>query len=248
MSAPRVVASVEARMGSSRLPGKVLMDIHGRPALGRLTDRLRRCPALADVVVATSVSPADDAIAAWAAGEGLAVWRGSEDDVLARVVGAHRFMGSDVVVEITGDCPLLDPEVVELGVRTFLENDCDVVSNTAKLSFPMGVDAQVFPLALLEEVERTVTDPAVREHVSLHFYEHPARYRIIHLMAPSRWRAPDHRFQLDYPEDLAFVRAVYERLLPAFGDRFGVEEVMALLRREPALLDLNSHCEEKAAR
>lgn len=235
-------------MGSSRLPGKVLMDVGGVPALGRLVRRLRRAETLDAVVLATSTSPADDALAAWAAAEGLPVHRGSEDDVLLRVVEAQRGMNSEVVVEVTGDCTLLDPELVDMGVRTFLGNDCDVVHNVRDLSFPMGMDVQVFRLRDLEEVERTVRDPAVREHVSLHFYEHPERYRAIQLFAPRRWHAPDFRFQLDYPEDLRFIREVYARLEPEHGDAFGIEEIMALLRARPELVEINRHCEEKAAR
>src|SRR3954468_22741224 len=109
---PKVVASVEARMGSSRLPGKVLMDIGGVPSLTRLFRRLRNCRGVDDVVLATSTAPGDDALEAWAGDAGVDVFRGSEDDVLSRVVGAQRMMKSDVVVEVTGDCPLLDSEVV----------------------------------------------------------------------------------------------------------------------------------------
>ncbi|HEV2145976.1 MAG TPA: glycosyltransferase family protein [Longimicrobiaceae bacterium] len=245
---PRVVASIEARMGSSRLPGKVLMDVGGVPALGRLARRLRRSEMLDDVVLATSTSPADDELEAWARAEGIAVHRGSEDDVLLRVVEAQRKMSSEVVVEVTGDCTLLDPELVDMGVRTFLGNECDVVHNVRDLSFPMGMDVQVFRLRDLEEVERTVDDPAVREHVSLYFYEHPERYRAFQLFAPRRWHAPGYRFQLDYPEDLRFIREVYARLEPEHGDAFGIEEIMALLRAEPWLVEINRHCEEKSVR
>lgn len=248
MTMPRVVASIEARMGSSRLPGKVLMDVNGQPALTRLLRRLRRSERLDDIVLATTTAPADDALAAWAAAEGVAVYRGSEEDVLLRVVEAHRMMGSDVVVEVTGDCILHDAEIIDVGIRMFLENDCDICHNVHPLSFPMGVDVQVFRREELEEVERTVDDPAVREHVSLHFYEHPERYRAVRFFAPRRWHAPDYRFQLDYAEDLRFLNEVYRRLEPEHGDGFGVEEVMALLRREPHLVEINLHCEEKAAR
>lgn len=235
-------------MGSSRLPGKVLMDVGGVPALGRLVRRLRRSETLDGIVLATSTSPADDALEAWAESEGVPSHRGSEEDVLLRVVEAQRKMGSEVVVEVTGDCTLLDPEMVDMGVRTFLGNDCDVVHNVRDLSFPMGMDVQVFRLRDLEEVERTVDDPAVREHVSLYFYEHPERYRLLQLFAPRRWHAPDFRFQLDYPEDLRFIREVYARLEPEHGDAFGIEEIMALLRIHPELVEINRHCEEKAAR
>src|SRR5688500_15677756 len=199
---PRVVASIEARMGSSRLPGKVLADVCGVPALGRTVRRLARCGRLDHIVLATTTAAADDVLADWAAAQGLSCHRGSEDDVLARVVGAHRAANSDIIVEITGDCTLLDPEVIDLGIETFFANDCDVVTNARIPSYPQGADVQVFRLSDLEQVARTVDEPAVREHVSLHFYEHPDRYRIVHLIAPASWQAPDLRLQLDYDEDL----------------------------------------------
>jgi len=249
MTGPRIVASIEARMGSSRLPGKVLKDINGKPALWRLVDRLRQCRTLDDIVVATSIAPGDDVLAAWCGEHDVPCHRGSEDDVLNRVVGAHKFTASDIVVEITGDCPLTDPEIVDMGVETFLAHHVDVVTNCGPtLTWPMGQYVQVFPLALLDEVDRTIKDPAVHEHVSLYFYEHPERYRIIEMIAPRRWQRPTWRFQLDYPEDLEFQNQVYRWLEPAFGPYFGTEEIVALLRREPQLVDINIRCEEKAAR
>jgi spore coat polysaccharide biosynthesis protein SpsF len=244
----RVVASIEARMGSSRLPGKVLADIRGVPALSRLVRRLRGAQKLDGVVLATSTAPADDVLESWAADENVPVFRGSEDDVLRRVVDAQKSQGADIVVEVTGDCPLLDPQLIDMGIETFLENECDVVCNVRRPSFPMGADVQVFRLDALDQVERTISDPAVREHVSLHFYEHPELYRIIHLFAPQRWRDPTMRLQLDYEEDLRFIREVYTRLEPSFGDGFGLEEICALCRAHPELPEINRHCEEKAPR
>lgn len=244
----RFVASIEARLGSSRLPGKVLKDVQGEPALTRLLRRLRRCERLDDIVLATTTSSNDDELEAWAKDQDVAYYRGSEEDVLHRVVEAQRMMDSDIVVEVTGDSILLDPEMIDLGVRMYQVHDCDVVSSTSERSFPMGVNVQVFSLALLDEVERTVDDPDVREHVSLYFYEHPEIYDILHLMAPRRWDAPEYRFQLDYPEDLKFINEVYARLEPLYGDAFGIEEIMALLREEPELVDINIDRVERAPR
>lgn len=244
----RIIASIEARMGSSRFPGKVLADVCGQPALTRLVRRIRKCKKLDGIVLATSIAPNDDVLEKWAVSENLDIYRGSEDDVLKRVVEAHIKMKSDIIVEITGDCILHDPEIIDMGVETFLENECDVVTNVRKLSFPMGVDIQVFQFDALKTVEKTVADESVREHVSLYFYEHPEIYRIIHLFAPARWYAPTYRFQLDYPEDHQFIQEVYSRLEPLYGDDFGVEEIMALIRNEPQLVDINHHCYEKLAR
>lgn len=244
----KIVASIEARMGSSRLPGKVLMDIHGKPALARLVDRLRQCRRIDDIVVATSTGKGDDLIEAWAKSYDVPVYRGSEDDVLQRVVDAHRYMGSDIVVEITGDCPLLDPETVDLAIETFLANDCDVAANVRIPSYPQGTDVQVFRTKDLEKVAATIDDLAVREHVSLYFYENSSLYRIVHMLAPRSGQAPDLRLQLDYSEDLEFIRRVYEQLEPAHGPFFGTGAILKLVAQDPALAAINAHCVEKAAR
>jgi len=248
IKAPRIVASIEARMRSARLPGKVLADIEGKPSIERLVDRLSRARRLDAIVLATTTSSADDPLAAWAGSRGLACHRGSENDVLQRVVEAHRGMGTDIIVEVTGDCPLLDPDVIDLGIETFFANDCDVCCNVVKPCYPQGVDVQVFRFDALADVDSRVTDPAVREHVSLHFYEHPAQYRIGHLMAPHRYHGPNRRFQLDYPEDLAFIRAVYGALGPNYGDRFGTPEILELLAARPDIAALNASMVEKAVR
>lgn len=244
----RVVASIEARMGSSRLPGKVLMDINGKPALSRLVQRLRSCRKLDDIVVATSTDPRDDAIVAWAKRDNVAVFRGSEDDVLQRVVDAQKFMNSDIVVEVTGDCPLLCPDIIDMGVATFFANDADVVTNARVPSYPMGADLQVFRTDALAWVAANIHDPAVREHVSLYFYEQPEKYRVIHLTAPPQWEGPRIRLQLDYQEDLRFIREVYARLEPVHGGVFGLDRIMDLLRAHPELPAINIDCEEKTVR
>lgn len=244
----RVIASIEARMNASRLPNKVLLDIGGEPALGRMVHRLQRCRGLDGIVVATTINPADDAIEAWAREVGVACHRGSEEDVLRRVVDAQRGMGADVVVELCGDCPLIDPDLVDLGVETFLARDCDVVTSAVEPSFPQGTEVQVFSLAALEEVADTVTDPAVREHVSLYFYENPERYHIVHLDAAPDQRHPEVRLQMDYPQDLELIRMIYARLEPLHGDAFGLGEIVRLLVQEPWLTAVNSACQEKPAR
>jgi len=235
-------------MGSSRLPGKVLADVEGVPALTRLIRRLRRARLLDDAVLATTTSPADDVLVEWARAERVTVFRGSEDDVLGRVVGAQRAARSDIVVEVTGDCTLIDPELIDLGIETFYANDCDVVANVRVPSFPQGADVQVFRLEALAHVATTIDDPVVREHVSLYFYEHPELYRIIHMLAPRQLREPELRLQLDYAEDLEFIRQVYRRLGPAHGDAFGVAEILELLAAEPALRAINAQCVEKSVR
>ncbi len=246
---PRVVASIEARMGSSRLPGKMLADLHGKPVIARLVDRLRQCRLVDGIVLATSTEGKDTPLAEWAGSYGVQCFRGSENDVLGRVVGAHRAAASEIVVEITGDCVATDPDVVDVAVATYLINDCEFVTNCAKPFSPPGMYAQVFSLKALEEVDAKVDDPAVREHVSLYFYEHPEQYRTIHLASPPAWDLPpDCRIYLDYPEDLTFLRELYAKLEPEFGDGFRCHDVVRILKAEPQLMDINRHCRDVEVR
>ena len=243
----RIVASIEARMGSSRLPGKIMMDIAGRPSLSRQLERLRHCQLVDSIVLATTTAVSDEPLVRWAESEGVACFRGSEEDVLARVVGAHRMMESDLIIEVTGDCPLLEPSLIDQGVALYQANKCDVVSNTWVPSYPQGADVQVFSREILEEVERSIDDPAVREHVSLHFYENP-KYKVLHLVAPPELHNPNLRLQLDYPEDLEFIRTIYRHFEGLGNTDFRLYDILDFLKRHPEHLQLNEHCIEKPLR
>lgn len=225
----RVIASIEARMGASRLPGKVLMDLAGRPALCRMLDRVRQAETLDGIVIATSTAPADDAVVAWAEAGGVAVYRGSEDNVLERVLDAHRDMRSDVIVELCGDCPLIDPTVIDIAVRRFARGDCDIVTTTAPQSYPEGLDVEVFTLDALEEVARTCDDDEVREHVSSDFYRNGERWRLVSLAAPEELHRPDLRLLLDWPEDLEFLSCLYARLDKEYGPAFTTADVLSII-------------------
>lgn len=249
MKNPKIVASIEARMGSSRFPGKMMADVCGKPALARVIDRLKACQNLDGIILATTEAPKDDPLAKCASEQGIACHRGSEDDVLQRVVDAQKSMSSDVIVEITGDCILLDVDIIDQGIAMFLANDCDIVSNASKVTYPQGADVQVFRAQDLYWVAENIKDAAVREHVSLYFYENPDKYRIIHLVSPPRWAAPEQRMQLDYYEDLDFIKRVYEELEPIYGATgFGAREILQLLRKKPEIQKINAHCTNKPVR
>ena len=223
----RVIASIEARMGASRLPGKVLMDLAGRPALGRMLDRVRQAETLDDIVIATSTAPADDAVAAWAEAEGVTVHRGSEDNVLERVLQAHRFMDSDVIVELCGDCPLIDPGVIDIAVERFAQGDCDIVTTTAPQSYPEGLDVEVFSRASLEVVAGDHgDDPEVREHVSIAFYRDRERWKLVSLRAPEELHRPEVRLLLDWPQDVVILARLIGTLEAKFGPDFTTRDVL----------------------
>ena len=238
----KVVASIEARMASSRLPGKMLAAIGNKPVIQHLVDRLRRCSTLDDIVIATTEEKTDDELADWAKKYGVECFRGSENDVLQRVIDSHIYMNTDVIVEITGDCPFTDPDIIDIGVETFLANKCDYLTNCEKFSFPPGLYVQVFTLKSLIKIGKIIEDPAVREHVSLYYYENPDKYNIIHLMSSPKWRLPiNTRIYLDYPEDLIFLNNIYEKLCERGKSMFGAEDIVNLLNKEQNLLEINNY-------
>jgi spore coat polysaccharide biosynthesis protein SpsF len=243
----KIVATISARMTSARLPGKVLMPCVGQPMLKLLVERVRRSRLLDHIVVSTTVNQADDAIVQCARDLGVGCFRGSEEDVVGRVVGAMEAANADIVVQLTGDCPLLDAEVIDQLIRLYQANSFDYVSNTLVRSYPRGLDCQVVSLATLQESLRIAKDAAQREHVCLSIYENPQRFRLFNLMAPPELCYPDQRWTLDTDADYAFITAVYERLYPD-NPAFTSAEVQRLLRREPELEALNSEILQKAVR
>lgn len=243
----KVIATIEARMRSSRLPGKILMPLVGKPSLWRLVERARRSRWVSDVVVATTVSPEDDAVEHWAKEEGVSFYRGSEEDVLGRVLDAAKAFHGDVIVELTGDCPLIDPEMMDALIRQYMESDCDYVSNILKRTYPRGWDTQVFSTELLGEVDRLTRDPADRENVSLYIYEHPERYKLGGMEAPPKLYGPDIRICVDRMEDYQVVSAIYEALYPA-NPLFSSHDVMDFLRNSPEIAKLNAHVQQKKVR
>jgi spore coat polysaccharide biosynthesis protein SpsF len=243
---PRVVATIEARMGSSRLPGKVLMPALGEPMLMHLVRRLRAVPSIDEVVIATTTSPADEPIATFASGTGIACWRGSEDDVLARVIAAGESAGAQALVEITGDCPVIDPDLVEQTIRMYLQHEVDYASNSIVRSYPDGMDTQVIYMAALKESAKLTSDPLDREHVSRYLWQRPQQYRIVHLVAPPSLHWPGLRLTLDEQGDYLLLKKIIETLATA-DPLFSCLDMIRLLKANPSWLELNQAVVRKGA-
>ncbi len=236
----RVVAAIQARMGSTRLPGKALLLLAGRPVIQRIAERLAECREVDLVVVSTSVEGESDPIAELAAGIGLLCVRGSETDLVERLGRTVALTGADALVRITGDCPLVDPRLVDEVVGAWRRSGgaVEYVSNVFPPTFPDGLDVEVVSREVLEHLDREVSDPLFRESLTTYIREHPASFSIRNIererdLSGLRWT-------LDYPEDLAFMEAVYGALHRE-GTIFGMEDVLALLDRQPELGDLNRH-------
>ncbi len=243
----KIIATIEARMDSSRLPGKILKDILGRPMLELLVERVRRSQFIQDVVVATTVAPNDETTVKACEKMRVKCFRGSSEDVLDRVLKAAQAHQADLLVELTGDCPLIDPVIIDSVIQHFLENNYDYVSNVLERTFPRGMDTQIFPVRVLEEVDRLTQAPADRENVSLYIYEHPERYRLGNVAALGELHRPDLRLTVDMPEDYALIKAIYENLYPK-NPRFLLGDVIRLLEENPGLKAMNAHVRQKKVR
>jgi spore coat polysaccharide biosynthesis protein SpsF (cytidylyltransferase family) len=232
----KTVAIIQSRMGSSRLPGKVMADILGKPMLSRVVTRVSRAGRIDLVTVATSTRASDDPIAEYCAGANIPCFRGSEEDVLDRIYRAASHFKANAVVRITADCPLHDPDVIDERVRILLEEDADFVSGgLLETTFPEGLAAAAFWMEVLERTWREATLRSDREHVTPYIFRNPEvfRLRIVCLeedLSHLRWT-------VDEPRDLEFVRAVYAHL----GDTdFRMKDILDLLQKHPEMNRINA--------
>lgn len=246
VSAMKTTAIVEARMTSTRLPGKVLMTAGGKPLLQILLERLSRATHLNAIIVATTVNQADEPIVSLCRELGFPCFRGSEMNVLERVCGAAAFMNADIVVEITGDCPLLDHRLVDAAIETFLARfpATRYVSNSGpEISMPWGFDVQIFAAADLLAINAGNPDEQDREHVSFSFYrpENKEKYNPFFIQYTGELNRPDLRVTLDYRADYELIRATYEDLAPQNPD-FTAIDVIRWLDTHPQLRDAAIAC------
>jgi len=235
------IAVIQARMGSSRLPGKVLLPLIGRPILAHVVKRTARAQRLDGFVVATTADTADDPIADLAAREGWPLVRGSVDDLLDRYVMAARAEGANVVVRVTADCPLIDPGIIDDTIEAFGAGDCDYAATGLEpRTFPRGLDVEVIARAALEQAWREDADPAWREHATPYIYRHPDRFRICPVVSEDDRSA--HRWTVDAAEDYELVRRIYD----AFGrDDFTWREALAVVEAHPDWSELNRNVVQK---
>lgn len=239
-----VGAIVQARMGSSRLPGKVLLDIAGMSMLARVVDRTRRARTIDRVIVATTTMTQDDPLAEHARGLGVDVFRGDEQDVLDRYYQAASHHHLDVVVRITADCPLLDPGLVDAVVGVLLEpgSRVDYSANTLRRTFPRGLDVEAVPFATLERVWREAQSFHQRAHVFPYITEHPGLFSLAGIT--DTVDRSEMRWTVDTEEDLIFVRELFR----ALGSReFTWRDVVKVIDAQPELLQINASVRQKTA-
>jgi spore coat polysaccharide biosynthesis protein SpsF len=243
----RIVVTVEARMRSTRLHGKVLKPILGRPSLEIMVERLKRAKH-DEIVIATAVDPSCDPIEELAYKLKVGCYRGSEEDVLDRVLKAAREARADLIVEMTADCPIVDPATINQVIEPFYrDKDLDYVTTGLQHTFPTGMGAQGFPLSVLEEVARLTDDPVDHEHVSLFIYKHPELFKILNVCSDLPSHTADYRLTVDTPEDFELIKWIYGTLYPT-NPNFTLRDVVNLLDRNQELAKLNSHIQQKKVR
>jgi len=241
----RTVAIIQGRMSSSRLPGKILMDIAGEPMLMRVVERARQAKSVDEVVFATTTDPTDDPVAEYCQAQAIACWRGSLPDVLDRFYQASRHFEAETIVRLTADCPLLDPALVDETVALFRSHGADFAANRLPppypRTYPIGLDCEVCMFAALERAWREAAAPYEREHVLPYLYEIEGRFKVAVLDYKLNYGSL--RWTVDTTQDLEVVRQVYQRL--AGKSEFTWLDVLAIFEREPELAKINAQVEHR---
>ena len=243
----RIVATIEARMTSSRLPGKVLKKINGISPLECQVRRLQHSKFIDKIVIATTINQADDVIEEFARSIGCDVFRGSEDDVMHRILGASEAFNAEIQVQLTGDCPLADSKLIDQLILYLMEHKAlDLVSNSIERSYPIGLDCRIFKVSSLRKAEKLCKDPVHRTHGSTYLYDENNRsvFKTKNFIAPKDFFYPNWRWTLDTQEDFNFLEKIF---LHFDQDIFFIssEKIVEFLLSNPEILNINSHIRQK---
>jgi spore coat polysaccharide biosynthesis protein SpsF len=230
----RVVAIIQARMGSTRLPGKVLMDIAGKPMLWHVIERVKGCKKVDSIVVATTTDESDSKIIKFCKQNAINYFAGSENDVLDRYYQAAKSFNADSIVRITADCPVIDPQIVDEVIHEYVEKGYDVCGLSGE--FPDGLDVTVFSFETLEDTWKNAKLSSEREHVGPYMWKHPDKFKLGEYI--KFYDLSHHRWTVDEEKDLQFIREIFSRLYES-GKIFLTEDILNLLEREPELLKIN---------
>jgi spore coat polysaccharide biosynthesis protein SpsF len=240
----KILAIIQARVGSTRLPGKILRGISGKPILWHVVNRLKYSQLIDEIVLAIPASSPNDKLEVFAMENGLKYFRGSEEDVLSRYYGAATKFKGDIIVRLTSDCPLIDPKVTDHTIKTHFRSKADYTTAEPNSGFPRGLDTEVLNFKSLERAYQEAKRDYEREHVTPYIYQHPELFKIQSVEATGKLRRPDLRLTIDTEEDLKLIKEIYKRL---YRDRnmFYTEDVIDLLDKHDKLVSINAHVRQK---
>lgn len=240
-----ILGIIQARMNSTRLPGKVLLPILEKPVIGHIYERLKFSKKIDEICISTSINKSDDPIVEYAKKEGIKFFRGSEENVVSRLLKTAQKFHADTIVRITGDDPLIDPKIIDKLISLYEENpSADFVSNNKERTFPVGLDTEVIPVKTLEKFYPISNDPIFFEYfIGMYIFEHPKKFFSIgyKLEKPQLLR-----WTLDFPEDYEFIKKIYSSLYKP-GKIFYMEDILAYLEKHPEVNDINSMHSQQAS-
>jgi spore coat polysaccharide biosynthesis protein SpsF len=236
------IAIIQARMGSTRLPGKVLRDLFGKSVLEHVITRLKKANNIDEIVVATTLLPPDEQIVEECSRLGVPVFRGNETDVLERYWQAASTFKANHIVRITSDCPLIDPSIVDSVIELLNQEGADYSSNAIRRTFPRGLDVEAFHIDSLEVAYRRADRPEQREHVTPYIYQNPQKFKLAHYVHEVDYS--EYRWTLDTHEDWLMISAIYDQLYKP-NEIFTWEEAIKLMLSHPELVLINRHIEQK---
>lgn len=243
-----IVASIQARMGSSRLPGKVLMEICQKPMLLWQVERIRRSRLVDRVVVATTDNPEDDAIAGFCRDHGIDYYRGSEQDVLNRIASLIRDLDVDLHVECFGDSPLIDPQLIDEFIGYYFKHidEVDHVTSAMATTYPPGLEVVIYPGRVLDVLDRELAaDDPLREHVGYNVTRFPDRYRLASLQAPPWLHCPDVYLEVDTREDFEVMQTVIQHFAEKGIEHFSLNQIIEFIRANPEIFQANADVERR---
>jgi spore coat polysaccharide biosynthesis protein SpsF len=238
-----VVAIIQARMGSSRLPGKILLDIMGKPILWHVVNRLKHSEKINNIVIAIPDTAPNDKLQSFVGELGVKCFRGSENDVLARYYGAALENEGDIIVRITSDCPLIDPRFTDSAIESHVKSTADYSSKGPSGGFPRGIDSEVFNFAALKKAYLEATQDYEREHVTPYLYQHPELFKINIVQATGKLRR-ELRLTVDTEEDFKLVKEIYKNLYKR-ARIFYIEDIIEFLESHPEMISINAHIKQK---
>lgn len=240
----KINAIIQARCGSTRLPGKIFRKIDGKPLLWHVVNRLTYAELIDEIVVATTTNNIDDSVEEWCNKNKIKCYRGSEDDVLNRFYNAAITFPCDVIVRVTADDPFKEPSIIDTIIKKLIDENLDLSCNVFPPSFPEGLDCEVFTFNVLETMEKTTKDPYDREHVTPYIYNNPDKFKIENIT--SSRQLSSYRWTIDNLEDYEMVNAIYEKRKPRKQGILLMDEILEILEENPEIVSINSDVKRSA--
>tara|TARA_B100000315_G_C14571901_1_gene586019 strand:+ start:1319 stop:2077 length:759 start_codon:yes stop_codon:yes gene_type:complete len=243
----KTVASIQVRMGSTRLPGKVMRELLGKPVLRRLYERVKMATQIDEIVIITSENIIDDVIEEYCFQNKIEVFRGSENNVLYRILSAMEHYNADIGVTLFGDCPCVDPKIIDQMLTIYKDNlgKYDYVGNDLKTTYPPGLEVEIYSINALKDAHKKNVESEVQEHGTLFIRQHPEIYQLLNIEAPKELYFPDLEIELDTEEDFFVIETIFKHFHSIGKENFSAQDIVLFMLENPALQNVNKNVERR---